>query len=151
LVDLLRVLYYRFPFTYYKTDKKSKLTKKVSKKQSKRIKITKMLNISKKKMKMVRALALSLDIDFGYYSYDKLRNLFTTMVTNDQYPIPQDGVALLEYKRILSQGMSTLVGKINQNIINNPSLLLSKFEVEDKNELSNNPIFISIHNTIMKS
>jgi hypothetical protein len=109
------------------------------------------LNLSYSKLKMIKALSLSLDIDFGYYNYDKLRNLFAIMVTNDQYPLPGEGVALLEYKRILSQGMAKIVGKINNSIINNPDLLLSKFENEDKNELSDNPVFISIFNTIVRS
>jgi len=101
---------------------------------------------------MFKALSLSLDIDFGYYTYDKLRSLFTYFVTNDEYPIPGEGVALLEYKRILSQGMAKIVGKINNNIISNPKLLLSKFpDIEDKNILSDNPVFISIYNTIKRS
>jgi len=101
---------------------------------------------------MIKALSLSLDIDFGYYSYDKLRSLFVTMVTNEKYPIPGEGVALLEYKRILSQGMAKIVGKINNSVINNPDLLINKFEdYTDKNELSDNPIFISIYNTIVRS
>jgi len=100
---------------------------------------------------MIKALSLSLDIDFGYYSYDKLRSLFTLLVTNDLYQIPDERVALLEYKRILSSGMASLVGKINKSIINNPDLLLNKFEVEDKNLLNDNPIFIAIFNNIEKS
>jgi hypothetical protein len=116
LVDLLRELYYKFPFTKF----------------IKRKKITKMMNISRKKFIMVKALSLSLDIDFGYFSYDKLRNLFTTLVNNDEYPIPGEKVALLEYKRILSQGMAEIVRGINNRIITNPKLLLSKFEVNDK-------------------
>jgi len=100
---------------------------------------------------MFKALSLSLDIEFGYYTYDKLRSLFTYFVTNDEYPIPGEGVALLEYKRILSQGMAKIVGNINNKIINNPSLLLSKFEIVNKNLLSDNPVFISIYNTIKRS
>jgi hypothetical protein len=110
-----------------------------------------MLNISFEKLIRIKALSLSLDIDFGYYSYDKLRNLFTIMVKNDQYPIPNERVALLEYKRILSVGMANQVGFINNRIISNPDLLLSKFEDEDKNLLRENPIFIAIFNTIMAS
>jgi hypothetical protein len=100
---------------------------------------------------MVKALSLSLDIDFGYYNYDKLRSLFTILVTNEQYQIPGEGVALLEYKRILSQGMAGIVGKINNSVINNPDLLLSKFDVDDKNLLNNNTMFIAIYNTIKQS
>jgi len=109
------------------------------------------MNISRKKFIMIKALSLSLDIDFGYYSYDKLRNLFTTLVNNDDYPIPGDEVALLEYKRILSQGMAGIVGSINNRIISNPKLLLSKFDVEDKNLLNDNPVFVAIANTIRRS
>jgi len=100
---------------------------------------------------MIKALSLSLDIDFGYYNYDKLRNLFTILVTNDNYPIPDERVALLEYRRILSQGMAGIVGKINKSIINNPDLLLSKFEIEDKNALNDNTLFIAIYNSIKRS
>jgi hypothetical protein len=110
-----------------------------------------MMNISRKKFIMVKALSLSLDIDFGYSSYDKLRNLFTTLVNNDEYPIPGEKVALLEYKRILSQGMAEIVRGINNRIISNPKLLLSKFEVEDKNLLNDNPVFVAIANTIRRS
>jgi len=137
LVDLVRRLYFKFPIKVY-----LKSRKKV---------ITKMLNISYKKFKRFIALGLSLDIDFGYYSYDKLRNLFAIMVTNDNYHIPSEREALLEYKRILSQGMANQVGKINNRIISNPDLLLSKFEEEDKNLLADNPIFIAVYNTIMAS
>jgi len=139
LVELLHRLYFKFSLTTI-IKKKTKFQKKIV-----------FLNISKNKLKMVKALSLSLDIDFGYYTYDKLRSLFVNMVTNDQYEIPGEGVALLEYKRILSQGMMGIIGKINNNIINNPDLLLSKFEIEDKNLLSNNPVFISIYNTIKQS
>jgi len=137
LVELLNRLYFKFPFTIYnKRLKKDSLT---------------FLNISKNKLKMVKALSLSLDIDFGYYNYDKLRSLFCILVTNEQYQIPGEGVALLEYKRILSQGMAGIVGKINNSVINNPDLLLSKFDVEDKNLLNNHPMFIAIYNTIKQS
>jgi hypothetical protein len=143
LVELLHRLYFKFSIT---KSKKVNLSLNKSKKQTKIF-----LNLSYNKLKMVKALALSLDIDFGYYNYDKLRNLFTLLVTNDQYEIPGEGVALLEYKRILSQGMMGIVGKINSSIINNPDLLLSKFEIEDKNLLADNPVFISIYNTIKQS
>jgi hypothetical protein len=137
LVDLLNRLYFKFPFTSF--NKKSKKSSLI------------FLNISKNKLKMVKALSLSLDIDFGYYNYDKLRSLFTILVTNEQYQIPGEGVALLEYKRILSQGMAGIVGKINNSVINNPDLLLSKFDVDDKNLLNNNTMFIAIYNTIKQS
>jgi len=146
LVDLLRRLYYKFPFT---SINKSTKSKKNSKNFSKRRSYW--LTISKRKLLNIKALSLSLDIDFGYYNYDKLRNLFTILVTNDKYPIPGERVALLEYRRILSQGMAGIVGKINKSIINNPDLLLSKFEVEDKNALNDNTLFIAIYNSIKRS
>jgi hypothetical protein len=141
LVDLLHRLYLKFGI-----NKNRKINVSVNKN-------TKLmfLNLNYTKLKMIKALSLSLDIDFGYYSYDKLRNLFATLVTNESYPLPGEGVALLEYKRILSQGMAGIVGKINNSIINNPDLLLNKFDVIDKNELSDNPVFISIYNTIVRS
>nr|QDH86886.1 MAG: RNA-dependent RNA polymerase [Mitovirus sp.] len=145
LVELLFRLYYKFSII--------KNTNKTIKKNSLKKIIPKMnfISLNKNKLIMIKALGLSLDIDFGYYSYDKLRNLFTILVKNDDYPIPGEGVALLEYKRILSQGMAGIIGKINNSIINNPDLLLSKFEIEDKNLLSDNPIFLSIYNTIKQS
>jgi hypothetical protein len=44
--------------------------------------------------------------------------------------------------------MSRLIGSMNQKIINNPKILLNKFEEVDKNLLSINPVFLSIYNTI---
>jgi hypothetical protein len=143
LVELLFRLYYKFTVIDKINHKKRKI-KNLSKSMI-------FLSLNKSKLLMIKALGLSLDIDFGYYSYDKLRNLFTLLVTNDDYPIPGEREALLEYKRILSQGMAGIVGKINNSIINNPELLLSKFDVIDKNELSDNPIFLSIYNSIKQS
>jgi len=140
LVELLYRLYHKFSIIKKINNSKRKIN-------SKKIFIT----INKRKLMMFKALSLSLDIEFGYYTYDKLRSLFTYFVTNDEYPIPGEGVALLEYKRILSQGMAKIVGNINNKIINNPSLLLSKFEIVNKNLLSDNPVFISIYNTIKRS
>jgi hypothetical protein len=149
LVDLLRRLFYKFPFTDGNKTKKSKKIELIKTKSKKNL--VKLLTISKRKIVMIKALSLSLDIDFGYYNYDKLRNLFTILVTNDNYPIPDERVALLEYRRILSQGMAGIVGKINRSIINNPDLLLSKFEIEDKNALNDNTLFIAIYNSIKRS
>jgi hypothetical protein len=145
LVELLFRLYHKF--SIIKKISKDKISSKKKKFSPKKI----FLNLNRNKLMMIKAMGLSLDIDFGYYSYDKLRNLFTLLVKNDDYPIPGEGVALLEYKRILSQGMAGIIGKINNSIINNPDLLLSKFEIEDKNLLSDNPIFLSIYNTIKQS
>jgi len=146
LVELLFRLYYKFTVISSKSSIKRRISKRISSNKEKIF-----ITINKNKFIMIKALSLSLDIDFGYYSYDKLRNLFTLLVTNDDYPIPGEGVALLEYKRILSQGMAGIVGKINNNIINNPDLLLSKFDITDKNLLSDNPVFLSIYNTIKQS
>ena len=143
LVELLFRLYYKFSVININKTKVKKEVKFSSKKC--------FISINRNKLIMFKALGLSLDIDFGYFSYDKLRNLFTLLVKNDDYPIPGEGVALLEYKRILSQGMAGVIGKINNNIINNPDLLLSKFDIEDKNLLSDNPVFLSIYNTIKQS
>jgi hypothetical protein len=141
LVELLFRLYHKFS-----------IIKKINNKKKKFSSSKLFISLNKNKLMMIKALGLSLDIDFGYYNYDKLRNLFTILVKNDDYPIPGEGVALLEYKRILSQGMAGIIGKINSSIINNPDLLLSKFEnIIDKNELNNNPIFLSIYNTIRQS
>jgi hypothetical protein len=95
---------------------------------------------------------LALDITFGYSTYDKLRNLFSKLVTNESYVIPNEREALLEYKRILSDGMASLVGNMNKSIISNPDKILKKFpEIEDKNNCSVFPIFISLYNHIHKS
>lgn len=110
------------------------------------------LSLNYRQFLSLKILGLSLDIEFDYFSYDKLRELFTILSKNPQYPIPADKVALLyEYKRILLVGMSDLIGSINNRIISNPDLLLSKFEVEDKNELNVHPMFVAIYNTIRKS
>jgi len=140
LVELLFRLYNKFTIVKKINNKKKKFSSKKS-----------FIGLNRNKLIMIKALSLSLDIDFGYFSYDKLRNLFTLLVTNEDYPIPGEKVALLEYKRILSQGMAGIIGKINNNIINNPDLLLSKFDIIDKNLLSDNPIFLSIYNTIKQS
>jgi hypothetical protein len=132
------MLYYKFPIKTF--NKKLKKT------------LTKMLNIRYKDFIMIKALSLGLDIDFGYYSYDKLRNLFTLLVTNELYQLPDERTALLEYKRILSCGMAGMLYNINFRIINNPKLLLSKFDkIEDKNLLKDNVIFLSIYNSIRAS
>jgi len=128
LVRLICNLYYKF--SYYKGKKKF------------------FLNINKKTYNKIRAFSLALDIEFNYYTYDKLRSLFVNKNNNDQYVIPNERVALLEYKRILSVGLAKVVSNINSNIINTPSNLLSKFDVVDKNELRWNTLFISIYNVI---
>jgi len=98
---------------------------------------------------MVRTYILCLDMTFNY-TYDKLRELFARRITNDNYAIPNERVALYEFKRILLFGMVKYVAKVNKNIMNIPEKLVKKFDREDKNELVNYPIFLSIVNTLNK-
>jgi len=112
------------------------------------------ITLNKLTLNRMKAFLLSLDITFDYYSYDKLRQLFVLLSKNDVYVIPNERVALLEYKRILSDGLSNLVGKQNQSILSNPSLIINNDyfkDIEDKNDLSNFPIFISLYNHINNS
>jgi hypothetical protein len=125
------------------------MTKKNSKKKTVKGNLQKRyLSINYKQFNKIRSFGLALDINFNNFNYEKVRKLFVNNITNDEYPIPGNGVALLEYKRILLSGMSRLIGSMNEKIISNPKLLLSKFSEEDKNLLSINPVFISIFNTI---
>lgn len=107
------------------------------------------LSLSRQTYNKVKNFSIALDINFSYITYDKIRNLFCNKVKNDIYMMPTEGVALLEYKRILSDGLAKVIGKFNENIINSPKLLLNKFsEIEDKNILSIFPVFISVRNVI---
>jgi hypothetical protein len=129
----------KYPYVHPKTKKRS-------------FKIFRSYGIIKSKIIKVKSLELSLDIEFGYYTYEKLRKLFCLLVTNDFYVIPNEGVALLEYKRILSQGLATQVAEMNKKILFQPQTLIDKFEgIEDKNLLSDHPMFIAVYNTILKS
>jgi hypothetical protein len=91
-----------------------------------------------------------LDITFDYYSYDKVRRLFSLNIKSDDYMIPNEREALSELERILSFGLTSRILQINRNIISNPSNLLDKFQVTDVNLLSTNPVFLAIFNTISK-
>lgn len=106
--------------------------------------------LNKKIIKSLENFSLMLDITFGYYSYDKVRLLFSMNIKSDDYMIPNERVALSELERILSFGLTSRILQINRNIISNPSLLLDKFQVTDVNLLANNPVFLSIFNTISK-
>jgi len=58
-------------------------------------------------------------MEFGYYTYDKLISLFALMTDdNAPYQIPNERVALLEYKRILIIGMSNYIIKVSKNLAN---------------------------------
>jgi hypothetical protein len=94
-----------------------------------------------------------LDIVFGYYSYDKLRNLFSMNITNENYMIPDERTILLELKRILSKGLTSRILQMNSAILQTPKKLLDKFNPEtqeDYNNLQNNTVFLSIYNTISR-
>jgi len=105
------------------------------------------LQLSRNKINMVRTFILCLDMTFNY-SYDKLRALLASKIKNDSYVIPNERVALLEYKRILLFGMVKYAMDINYRMMMAPDKLLSKFDREDLNDLVNYPIFVSIINTV---
>jgi len=110
------------------------------------------MNINFKTYNKLITFVLALDINFGNYTYDKLRLLFAQNVTNELYVIPNDKATLLyEYKRTLSDGLANMVGNINKSIINNPKLILNKFSFEDKNDCINYPIFHALYNSIQNS
>jgi len=109
------------------------------------------LNI--KTITSLKNFSLMLDIIFGYYSYDKLRNLFAMNITNENYMIPDERTILNELKRILSKGLTSRILQMNSAILNTPKLLLDKFNPEtqeDYDKLQFNPIFLSIYNTISR-
>jgi hypothetical protein len=94
-----------------------------------------------------------LDVVFGYYSYDKLRNLFSMNITNENYMIPDERTILLELKRILSKGLTSRILQMNSAILQTPKDLLDKFNPEtqeDYNKLQDNTVFLSIYNTISR-
>lgn len=94
--------------------------------------------------------SLMLDVIFGYYSYDKIRNLFARNITTLDYNIPNDDTILSELKRVLSHGLRSRLLEMNVKLINSPKTLISKFDIEDKNLLNNNPIFLAIYNTLSR-
>nr|QHD64818.1 RdRp [Erysiphe necator associated mitovirus 7] len=105
-------------------------------------------SLSKSTYNKLKNFSLALDINFNFISYDKIRLLFCQKCKNDIYMIPTEGVALLEYRRILSDGLASVVAKFNNGIINNPKMLLNKFEIEDKNILRFFPVFVAVRNVI---
>jgi len=101
----------------------------------------------------LKNFSLMLDIVFGYYSYDKLRNLFSMNITNESYMIPDERTILNELKRILSKGLTSRILRMNSAILQTPKDLLDKFNPEsqeDYNNLQNNTVFLSIYNTISR-
>jgi len=110
-------------------------------------------SLNKKTITSLKNFSLMLDIVFGYYSYDKLRNLFSMNITNENYMIPDERTILLELKRILSKGLTSRILQMNSAILQTPKKLLDKFNPEtqeDYNNLQNNTVFLSIYNTISK-
>jgi hypothetical protein len=91
-----------------------------------------------------------LDVVFDYYNYDAIRKLFAYNINNPDYMIPDERVALLELKRILSKGLVSKILEMNRKIIMSPQVLFDKFNVEDRNSLTNSPIFLAIFNTMSR-
>jgi hypothetical protein len=94
-----------------------------------------------------------LDVVFGYYSYDKLRNLFSMNITNENYMIPDERTILSELKRILSKGLTSRILQINTSLINTSNNLLKHFTLEtqeDHDKMQYNTVFLSIYNTLSK-
>lgn len=110
-------------------------------------------SLNKKTITSLKNFSLMLDIVFGYYSYDKLRNLFSMNITNENYMIPDERTILLELKRILSRGLTSRILQMNLAILQTPKKLLDKFNPEtqeDYNKLQDNTVFLSIYNTISR-
>jgi hypothetical protein len=108
------------------------------------------LTINRNIYNKLQNYSLALDINFGIFSYEKLRKLFCNLITNDNYVIPEGKVALLEYKRILLSGMANVVGNMNKNILSLPQEFLDRFPEQDKNNLAVHPLFISVYNCLNK-
>jgi hypothetical protein len=106
--------------------------------------------LNKKMLNQLRNLSLMLDVVFDYYNYDAIRKLFAYNITNPEYMIPDERVALLELKRILSKGLVSKILEMNRKIIMSPQILFDKFNVEDRNSLTNSPIFLAIFNTMSR-
>jgi len=110
-------------------------------------------SLNLKTITSLKNFSLMLDIVFGYYSYDKLRNLFSMNITNENYMIPDERTILNELKRILSKGLTSRILQMNSAILQTPKDLLDKFNPEsqeDYNNLQNNTVFLSIYNTISR-
>lgn len=110
----------------------------------------KYFKLSNSMITSLQNFSLMLDVIFGYYSYDKIRNLFARNITSLDYNIPNDDTILSELKRVLSHGLRSRLLEMNVKLINSPKTLISKFDVEDKNSLNNNPIFLAIYNTLSR-
>jgi hypothetical protein len=107
--------------------------------------------LNRKTLNNLYNFSLILDVVFNYYNYDKIRNLFAHNITNENYVLPNEGVALSELKRILSRGLISRITKLNLKLISSPSSLFEKFShIEDRNLLANNPVFLAIYNTLSK-
>jgi len=110
----------------------------------------KYFKLSKNMISSLQNFSLMLDVIFGYYSYDRIRNLFARNITTLDYNIPNDDTILSELKRVLSHGLRSRLLEMNVKLINSPKTLISKFDVEDKNLLNNNPMFLAIYNTLTR-
>jgi len=114
------------------------------------IRNNKYFKLSKNMISSLQNFSLMLDVIFGYYSYDRIRNLFARNITTLDYNIPNDDTILSELKRVLSHGLRSRLLEMNVKLINSPKTLISKFDVEDKNLLNNNPMFLAIYNTLTR-
>jgi hypothetical protein len=159
LVSLVTKLYYKLSFLEFNKKSYEILKKKrgqkfisalSSKNKRKIFYKSRFLSINRKVYNKLQNFSLALDINFNSYSYDKLRKLFCYKVKNDEYVIPGEREALLEYKRILVTGMAKVVGNMNKNIIALPKKFLDKFPNENKNDLVINPLFISVYNVLKR-
>jgi hypothetical protein len=159
LVSLVTKLYYKLSFLEFnkksyeilKNKRGQKFISGLSSKNKRKIFFKqRFLSINRKVYNKLQNFSLALDINFNSYSYDKLRKLFCYKVKNDEYVIPGEREALLEYKRILVTGMAKVVGNMNKNIIALPKKFLDKFPNENKNDLVINPLFISVYNVLKR-
>jgi len=100
-----------------------------------------------KRLRMIENLSLTFDVIFDYMTYDKLRTFFTLNVKNEAYHIPQEIVAFSELRRLLSEGAKGLISNNSNKVINYQKELMDKYkDIDDLNELSDLPIFVSIYN-----
>jgi len=106
--------------------------------------------LSRRTLNNLQNFSLMLDVIFDYYNYDKIRKLFSHNITNENYMIPNERVALSELKRILSRGLVSKILQMNVNLIKSQSSLFDYFKVDDRNLLANNPIFLAIFNTMSR-
>jgi hypothetical protein len=131
---IVKNLYYKFIFeSFIKKDKKF-------------IKISKVLNLSKRNYSKLQNFGLALDIQFGFATYDKLRTYFVNMVKWDMYVITNEKVMRSEYERILSYGMANMIRKFNTSIYLSPKLVFDKFSEEDRVDCEYFPIFSALYN-----